>query len=77
MITLDKLKIDEKAIIHQVKGDEVMRRRLLDLGFVPGENVLCVLISPFLDPKAYKIRGNVIAIRNVDARGVEVEYEGD
>lgn len=77
MITLDKLGIDERAIIHQVKGDEAMRRRLFDLGFVPGGNILCVLISPFRDPKAYKIRGNVIAIRNVDARGVVVEYEGD
>ena len=77
MITLDKLGIDEIVIIHQVMGDEVMRCRIFDLGFVPGENILCVLISPFRDPKAYKIRGNVIAIRNVEARGVEVEYERD
>ena len=45
------------------------------MGFIPGEEVKCVLISPFKDPKAYKIAGNVIALRSIDARNVEVTYE--
>ena len=34
-----------------------------------------VLISPKKDPKAYEVRGTVIAIRNDDAKYIEVEVE--
>lgn len=47
-----------------------MRRRLLDLGLVPGTRVECVGQSPGGDPKAYLIRGAAVAIRSEDARTV-------
>ena len=46
-----------------------------DLGFIPGEVTKCVLVSLGNDPKAYKINGNIIAIRNIDAKNIEVHYE--
>ncbi len=75
MMTLDKIDLDKEVMIKQVKKECLLKRRLLDLGFVPGEIIKCVLVSPFKDPKAYKIRGNVIALRNLDAKKIEVEYE--
>jgi DtxR family transcriptional regulator, Mn-dependent transcriptional regulator len=39
------------------------RRRLLDLGFVPGAEVKAELSSPTGDPMAYRIRGTLIALR--------------
>lgn len=75
MITLDKLKINGKAIVRKVKGDEALKRRFLDLGIIPGEVLECVLISPFKDPKAYLINGNILALRNIDAKKIEVDYE--
>ncbi len=77
MITLDKIKVNDKVIIEQVGGTQSLKRRLLDLGFIPGEEVACVLISPFQDPKAYLIHSNIIALRNKDARNIEVYYEGN
>ena len=73
-MTLDKLKIDMEATIIKVSGLELLKRRLLDLGFIPGEKTKCVLISPFKDPKAYLINNNVIALRNKDAKNIEVAY---
>jgi len=70
--SLDKLDLNERSRIVKVSGEEALKRRLLDLGFVPGEEVFCVLVSPFKDPKAYKIKGNIIAIRDIDAKWVEV-----
>lgn len=72
---LSDLKINESGIILSVNGDKILKRRFLDLGFLPGEKIECVLISPFKDPKAYKINNNVIAIRNSDAKFLEVKYE--
>lgn len=39
------------------------RRRLLDLGFVPGSEVEAEMISPTGDPTAFRVRGALIALR--------------
>ncbi len=75
-MSLDQIKLNEEVVITELLSHP-MRRRLLDLGFIPGEEVKCVLISPFHDPKAYLINGGMIALRNTDARGVMVKYERD
>lgn len=75
--TLDKIKIDDEVIIRSIKGEDSLKRRLLDLGFIPGDKVKCVLVSPFKDPKAYLVNNSVIALRNKDAEGLEVNYERD
>jgi DtxR family Mn-dependent transcriptional regulator len=43
------------------------RRRLLDLGFVPGTEVLAEMKSPGGDPTAYRVRGTLIALRKDQA----------
>jgi DtxR family Mn-dependent transcriptional regulator len=43
------------------------RRRLLDLGVVPGTQIEAALRSPGGDPTAYKIRGALIALRREQA----------
>jgi DtxR family Mn-dependent transcriptional regulator len=43
------------------------RRRLLDLGFVPGSIVEIEMISPAGDPTAYRVRGTLIALRREQA----------
>ncbi len=39
------------------------RRRLLDLGIVPGTEIVAELRSPSGDPTAYRVRGALIALR--------------
>lgn len=72
-MTLNELNLNEDMIVKKVSGEESIKRRFLDLGFIPGIEVKCVLVSPFKDPKAYKINGNIISIRNNDAKFIEVE----
>ena len=71
-MTLEELNLNDYVTIVNVSGDLTIKRRLLDLGFIPGEEVKCVLVSPFHDPKADLVHGNVIALRGVDAKNVEV-----
>ncbi|MGD2120651.1 MAG: iron dependent repressor, metal binding and dimerization domain protein [Gemmatimonadota bacterium] len=49
------------------------RRRLLDLGFVPGTLVEAELFSAGNDPVAYRIRGALIALRRDQACWVQVD----
>lgn len=49
------------------------RRRLLDLGLVPGTVVEAELASAGGDPVAYRIRGALIALRKDQARWIQVD----
>ncbi len=49
------------------------RRRLLDLGFVPGSEVEVEMASPAGDPVAYRVRGTVVALRRAQAALIRVE----
>lgn len=49
------------------------RRRLLDLGVVPGTEIVPELVSGGGDPVAYRIRGALIALRREQAEWIEVE----
>jgi DtxR family Mn-dependent transcriptional regulator len=51
------------------------RRRLLDLGVVPGTVITVKFTSPDGDPAAYLIRGALIALRKAQARLIQVDLE--
>jgi DtxR family Mn-dependent transcriptional regulator len=51
----------------------LQRRRLLDLGLVPGTEVTAVMKSPSGDPTGYRIRGAVIALRSDQADLIRVQ----
>ena len=71
-MTLDALPPGMGARIKYNRAPGGMGRRLMDLGFVPGETVHCLMRSAGGDPTAYRIRGTVIALRGGDARSVVV-----
>lgn len=70
--TLSNLKIGEKGIVlgisKALRGQQ--RRRLMDLGIVPGTEIEAELGSLTNDPVAYKIRGSVIALRKQQANKI-------
>lgn len=51
------------------------RRRLLDLGVVPGTEIVAEYQSVVGDPVAYRIRGALIALRRAQARTIELQNE--
>ncbi|NMA69538.1 MAG: ferrous iron transport protein A [Desulfitobacterium sp.] len=70
--SLSRLKKGEKAYVVDLGLKGLMRRRVLDLGIVPGTILQCVAMAPSGDPVAYLVRGTVIAIRNEDANFIQV-----
>jgi DtxR family Mn-dependent transcriptional regulator len=51
------------------------RRRLLDLGFVPGTEVEVEMVSPGGNPTAYRVRGTVVALRREQAGLIRIASE--
>ncbi len=66
---LSDLPIGGEALVYGLApsciGPE--RRRLLDLGVVPGTRIRCEFASPFGSPRSYDIRGALIALRDHQA----------
>ena len=56
--SLDRLPPDRRAVVQEVFAQGAQRRRLQELGFVPGAQVECVGTSPLGDPRAYQLRGD-------------------
>ena len=71
-LTLDRLPVGRRAAVTALSAPDELRRRLLDLGFVPGSSVAAVQESPWGDPVAYAVCGAVIALRRADARQIAV-----
>lgn len=63
----------QKATVMELSARGPMRRRLQDIGLIPGTQVECIGISPLGDPAAYLIRGGVIALRGEDASSILVK----
>ena len=63
---LSSLQLGDKAEIISIsskcRGQE--RRRLMDLGVIPGVTVLAELQNTFGDPTAYRVMGATIALRD-------------
>ena len=66
-MTLDKLNIGDGAYILDIKTNDKIKYRLLDLGFIKNSYIKCLYESPFKNPRAYIICNSVIALRNNDA----------
>jgi DtxR family Mn-dependent transcriptional regulator len=74
VIALDRLASGELAQVvaldEQCQG--FSRRRLMDLGFTPGARIEPVLQTFAGDPRAYRVRGTLVALRRDQARHVLV-----
>ncbi len=77
IITLDCLPIGKTAVVSSIQAEGATRRRLMDLGLIPGTRVKALHISPIGDPKAYLIRGAVIAFRKEEGLKIKVNYMED
>lgn len=64
---LSKLAVGESAVISELTCTGEMRRRMMDLGIVPGTEISALHRSPCGDPVAYSVLGAVIALRACDA----------
>lgn len=75
--TLNELSPGESATIAALDCHGGIRRRLLDIGFTENTRVECVSQSPHGDPKAFLIRGAVIAVRSEDSRHILIREENE
>jgi ferrous iron transport protein B len=69
---LSDLRNNDKAVITKVRGRGAFRKRITEMGFVKGKEVMVVKDAPLKDPIQYKIMGYEISLRRSEANLIEV-----
>lgn len=69
---LSELEVGKDAVIVKVNAEGITRRRLYDLGFIPGTRVHNVRKSPAGNPVAYSIRDTLISLRKEEADTISI-----
>lgn len=73
MSDLSQLQPGQRAKVCEVGGSPALRRRLLDMGVVPGAEIEVVRVAPLGDPVEYKVKGYRLSLRRSEAAKVTVE----
>ena len=72
MKTASQLKYGEKVIIDEIDDNHPSSRRIIEIGFTPGQEIELINKSVFNDPLAFAVRGTIIAIRKNEADCIKV-----
>lgn len=72
MKTLLELAPRTPAAIIEVSGDRAFRRRLMELGLVPGTEIAILAVAPLGDPIEIEVRSARLSIRKHEAAKIAV-----
>ena len=64
---LSEFKTGELVQIEKIQLEGTMKRRLLDLGFIPGATIKVLQRSLLGDPVAYQVSNTTIALRKEES----------
>lgn len=76
-MTLDDIQPGCKVIIEEVKGEGLLRRRLLEMGLTPRTMVKVRKVAPMGDPIEVYLRSYVLTLRKDDASMIVVKEACD
>ncbi len=72
---LSELNTGEKGVIIKVLGHGGFRKRIVEMGFIKGQEVEVLLNAPLRDPVKYKIMGYEVSLRHNEASMIEILSE--
>ncbi|RLF16359.1 MAG: ferrous iron transport protein A [Thermoprotei archaeon] len=70
---LSEASVGRSYVVVKVEGSGLTRRRLLDLGLLPGVKLRVVRLAPLGDPMEIEVRGYNLSVRKSEASQVIVE----
>jgi ferrous iron transport protein A len=73
MPSLAETPLAKSVTVRDVEGPRAFRRRLLEMGLVPGVSVRIVTIAPLGDPLRIEVRGGQWSLRRSEAAQIEVD----
>lgn len=77
VITVEKMLPGSSAVISELSGEPLVKRRLMEMGVLPGSVLKLVRWAPLGDPAECQIRGYKLSIRRSEAAMISVSVDGD
>ena len=74
---LSDLKSGETAVITKIKGYGAFRKRINEMGFIPGTTVKVIKKAPLQDPIEYELMNYRVSLRKSEADLIEVISENE
>ncbi len=71
-ITLDQIKPGTTVKVAHIRGRGAARRRILDMGIVPGTTVKVIRKAPMGNPIEFEVKGYKLTMRKAEAELVFV-----
>ncbi len=75
-MNLAKLKPGETGRITAIGAIGPLKRRLMDMGVLVGEEVKVVKVAPLGDPIEVRIKSYSLSLRKKEAEGIALEVAG-
>lgn len=72
-MSLNELKAGEIGIIRKILAKSGLKKRLLQMGFVPGEKVSLVEYAPLGDPIKFTVKGYHLSLRKEEAENIIID----
>jgi ferrous iron transport protein A len=72
-MNLANVGVGNTVTINSIEGRGSFRRRLLELGLLPGTKVTVLGVAPLRDPLELLVRGSNLSIRRAEASIVSVQ----
>ena len=73
MTTLVQVPKKTEVVITAVDGGRSFRRRLMEMGLVPGTPIRIIDVAPLGDPLEIEVRCSRLSIRKAEAAQIRVE----
>ncbi|WP_138207812.1 FeoA family protein [Haloimpatiens lingqiaonensis] len=70
---LDELSVGEKGKVVRISKESSVKRRLMDMGILPGTQLVMEGKAPMGDPIEIKLRGYKLTLRKSEASDILVE----
>ena len=74
---LSELRTGDKGVIVKVMGRGAFRKRIIEMGFIRGKEVIVIQNAPLKDPIHYRVMGYDVSLRRSDAALIEVVSAAD
>lgn len=72
-MTLKDIGIGQTARVLKVGGDGALRQHFLDMGLIPGVELIFEKYAPMGDPMQFRIHGYELTLRKADAANIDIE----
>jgi Fe2+ transport system protein FeoA len=74
--TLNRLAVGQRGKVLKISAEPGIKRRLLDMGIVPGQEIGVERVAPLGDPVDILVKGYHLTLRRKEASCITVEVLG-